>query len=581
MFLLKNKPKRTAINNKLLTTIAIVVLTILLVVLPRILFLNLIPSGFNWDESAYSYNAYTLLQYQSDEYGNKLPLFLQSFGDYKPAFLSYYLAAFFYFFSPNNINARLALLPITTLGLIGIFLLIYKFRGFYFALLTTILVAISPWHIHYSRAVMDPILGFSFFFFGFGILFQQKNNFWQKCFYYFFGGVSLLLSMYVYNAQRLLVPLTFLFILCFSFFYNGKQINFKRDFHKLLFFLIQCLLLFFLVNSRANQRAKDLFLFTDSKYQNHNNEVIYRSTIAEIKYFAYLQKLPTQQLLDFLKQYFIHLQADFLFFGKSLSPRHSFQMHGLLLPSLLPFLIIGMLGFFRIGFNKINGLMFGILLLTPIVGALTTDVPHSGRTLTMLVPLVYFSVEGLLFLWKRIVKTNFFAKNSVFICVMLIIAGNFLFYLRDLYLFFPEKSSSAWQEPMIGLHNFFVAYQLENKHNTIDWHLDLSDDPKIFFAWYGLLSPKQYRPSNDWQYIDYNGIKVFAKRYSDKEKACLLLQDNTILVEEFSKYSIAEINNVDKIGVIKKLNRFHEEDPFYAIYKTGGESAGLREICNQ
>src|SRR3990167_4151380 len=42
------------------------------------------PPSLDWDEASIGYNAYSLLKTGADEYGNKLPLTIRSFGDYKP-----------------------------------------------------------------------------------------------------------------------------------------------------------------------------------------------------------------------------------------------------------------------------------------------------------------------------------------------------------------------------------------------------------------------------------------------------------------------------------------------------------------
>src|SRR3989337_3736551 len=62
---------------------------ILLVIIFISLFLRLYkinsnPPSLDWDEASIGYNAYSLLKTGADEYGNKLPLTIRSFGDYKP-----------------------------------------------------------------------------------------------------------------------------------------------------------------------------------------------------------------------------------------------------------------------------------------------------------------------------------------------------------------------------------------------------------------------------------------------------------------------------------------------------------------
>jgi len=163
----------------------------------RFHWLNLMPSGLNWDEASYGYNAYSLMKTGADEWGENYPLFLKSFGDYKPALLSYLQIPFIKLSGLNEIAIRM---PIAILGLMSIvsWFFIQKklnlFSGKQKNLLLatgTILLAVMPWHIHYSRAAMDPMVSFSFLLMGY-VLFLQKRKFFQ-----WLGVTLLMLSMYL------------------------------------------------------------------------------------------------------------------------------------------------------------------------------------------------------------------------------------------------------------------------------------------------------------------------------------------------------------------------------------------------
>ena len=67
------------------------ILILLLAAVLRLGAISSFPSGFNADEAALGYNAYSLLLTGRDEHGNILPVNLESFGDYKPALYSYLL----------------------------------------------------------------------------------------------------------------------------------------------------------------------------------------------------------------------------------------------------------------------------------------------------------------------------------------------------------------------------------------------------------------------------------------------------------------------------------------------------------
>src|SRR5213593_3272786 len=63
--------------------------------------------GFFIDESSITYNAYTISQSGTDEFGNRWPLFFRAFGDYKNPVYIYLMALVFKVVAPSILAARL------------------------------------------------------------------------------------------------------------------------------------------------------------------------------------------------------------------------------------------------------------------------------------------------------------------------------------------------------------------------------------------------------------------------------------------------------------------------------------------
>src|SRR3990167_9776130 len=127
-------------------------LIIILASLLRIWNLNNFPVGFNADEAAIGYNAYSLLQTGKDEYGSSFPLSFKSFGDYKPGLYFYFVMPFVAILGLNEWAVRI---PSALFG-IGTVILIYFlakeiFKNRWVGIFSSLLLAISPWHIHFSR----------------------------------------------------------------------------------------------------------------------------------------------------------------------------------------------------------------------------------------------------------------------------------------------------------------------------------------------------------------------------------------------------------------------------------------------
>src|SRR5256885_940381 len=86
-----------------LTLVAILGLGLLL----RVVWLSSFPAGFNADEAAIGYNAYSLLQTGKDDYGTPFPLAFKSFGDFKPGLYFYFVWPFVAIFGLNELAVRL------------------------------------------------------------------------------------------------------------------------------------------------------------------------------------------------------------------------------------------------------------------------------------------------------------------------------------------------------------------------------------------------------------------------------------------------------------------------------------------
>src|SRR5438270_3600910 len=73
----------------------------------RIVNLQVSPPGFNADEAALGYNAYSILKTGKDEWGETLPLVFKSFSDYKPGVYVYLDIPFVALFGLNELAVRL------------------------------------------------------------------------------------------------------------------------------------------------------------------------------------------------------------------------------------------------------------------------------------------------------------------------------------------------------------------------------------------------------------------------------------------------------------------------------------------
>jgi len=191
-------------NFKALLILLIIVLAAFL----RLYKLDQFPAGLNADEAAIGYNAYSLLETGRDEHGNAWPVHFKSFGDYKPGLYFYLTLPFVKVLGLNIWAVRLPSAILGTLGVLGIFLLVrelFKNSAISYELsaISSFLLAISPWHLHFSRGGWETNAATFFILVGvFGVLRGLRS---PK--FFVFGFLFLVFSLYTYHSARIIVPL--------------------------------------------------------------------------------------------------------------------------------------------------------------------------------------------------------------------------------------------------------------------------------------------------------------------------------------------------------------------------------------
>ena len=186
--------------------------------------LDLTPNGVHADEASFYINAMSITETGMDEDGNKYPLSIKSFIDPKPALYSYFQIPFIQLLSNPVAASRMPSVVFGVFSLFICFLLIKELASEKLALITTTVIAISPWHIVMSRGTQEVIL--SFFFLVLSLLMivvlQKKEHTKIKVLTFTF---SAFLSMYFYHSAKVLLPLLVAGLLLY-FFKKSKAVIF-------------------------------------------------------------------------------------------------------------------------------------------------------------------------------------------------------------------------------------------------------------------------------------------------------------------------------------------------------------------
>ena len=179
-----------------------VLIIFFLAVFLRFYKLGEIPNGLYQDETAIGYNAYSILQTGKDEHGVSWPLYFKSFGDYKLPVYIYLTAISVKLFGLNEWAVRFPSALFGTLTVVVMYFFVNKLFKTNIAIFSALLLAINPWHLHYSRATFEVTIALFFLMLG-AYLLPRK---------FLVGTLCFIIAFYSYNLTRLLAPL--LYFLC-------------------------------------------------------------------------------------------------------------------------------------------------------------------------------------------------------------------------------------------------------------------------------------------------------------------------------------------------------------------------------
>src|SRR3989344_763446 len=189
---------------------AILLFIILTSVILRFWQLGNVPPSPDWDEAALGWTSYSIMETGKDEYGKSFPTILRSFDDYKPALYAYLVMPFIKIFGLNIFAVRLPSAVFGVIAVIGTYFLVrelfagQKYKD-YLSLLSSFLLAISPWHLQFSRIAFEAQVGLSMNILS--ILFFIKGL--KNKFFLIPSVVFASFSIYVYQSEKVYLPILF------------------------------------------------------------------------------------------------------------------------------------------------------------------------------------------------------------------------------------------------------------------------------------------------------------------------------------------------------------------------------------
>lgn len=441
------------------------------------------PPSLDWDEASLGYNAFSILKTGKDEFGRAWPISIRSFEDYKPAMYTYLTVPAIWIFGLNEYSVRLPSAIMGTLTVLICFFLLKELFSKRVALLATLLLTISPWHLQFSRIAFESNVSLFFVFTGFWFFLKAlKKGVW-----FVPSAFFLVLSFYTYHSPRLVVPFV---LLGWTIFYR-KQIWQQRKYVFIAFILAIFLLIPFVQEALNVGRARLSSVTVISAQGNLNDsikKIEYDESVSDL-----LGKLLHNRRMIYVKAitkgYLDHFNLDFLFFRGDAPDRHHARDMGMLYLWEAPFIAFGLVVLTR---WKNAFPIFWWFLMAPLASSITTGTPHAVRALLFLPIYQIFTAIGIIysFRWmkKFIVFTPviYLAKISVFI----LIAINIFYYFQMYYVHTPNEASKDWQ---YGYKQAVeVAKNFEDQVDKIVMTYKY-DQPHIFVLFFNQVDPVWYQ----------------------------------------------------------------------------------------
>lgn len=489
----------------------------------RLAWLGDIPSGFFRDEAAIGYNAYSLWKTGADEFGMRLPLVFRSFE-------VFFLPLYFYVSVPivgllglSEFSTRFlsALSGISTIYLV--YLIAKNIWDKKAGVFAAFILSISPWHLFYSRGTFEGNLGLTLFTAGFYFWVRFLKKYDIK--HFLFSGIMFALSMYSYQAERVVVPL-FIISAVITSFKNLWKIKTRLFLPTIILFVVMIPLLSLTFKPGGYHRAVGVSVFSqiasppgwvsDVKPGSLiNNKIYLRVRQITSLYFSYFSPRNLFNFGDYNRQRST----------EGISVFYSFMIIGL---------VYGTWKVIKEGTINTRLLMFW-MVFAPVPAALTGDPFHTYRALLVFIPFSILIGYGFSRLgYTKIFLGICFAALSMFIFNYIFVTqvtrahdwdwgySQMIGFINTLpkdkkilidnpstesyihYLFFNKVEPNIYQKEVAFLGNvsdyyYSFSYKIRPikidsfEFRKVDWPTERGNIGTVFVMWGDTLPDSEYK----------------------------------------------------------------------------------------
>ncbi len=405
---------------------AALALIVILAFVFRVLENDEIPHGFFCDEADIGNNAYSLATTGKSVHGSSFPVFFTGLNDGKNPVMIYTAIPFVALGGLNEASVRTTAAFYGVLGIIAIFYLAASLFRIEIGLLAALMLAVSPWHFHFSRIGFETIASVTWI--TASMLFLQLSL--KNIRYLWLAAFSLIAAFFSYTAPKLYIaPL----LLAFLIINIRDTKHWLKQFYFWRIAIVSILILTLMV----------YFALQNSYFFSRWHQVYQETT----------------PVLNYMKSYVNHFSLDFLFltgeidFEGQYLKRHSVSGVGQLYLFQLPFILFGIVFGLR-KYRKETLFVIALTILYPL-GTIFTDVkPQACRSLVGMIPFQIFTASGIYF-FVMLIRRPAIRIAAIIVCVSLFVAS--VGHFAKAYAKYPEYSSGyyGWQSGYVEMLQLF------------------------------------------------------------------------------------------------------------------------------
>lgn len=435
-------------------------------IITRLYLLGVVPSGIHVDEAGMAYDAYNLLNYGTDRYGNPFPVYLINFDAGQSALYAYLASLCIRLFGLSLVSVRIPAVFSGALLLIFGYLIGANIKDKKTGCVIAFLITVCPYFIMSSRWGLDCNLFLGFF--TMSLYFFMKAVECKRLKYYVLAGISYGITLYSYSISWITLPV-FLLIGVIYLCYNRLA-----DWKKLMVMGIPLLLLalplmaVLLVNNGVIHEIKTDCFTVPKLFYYRGGEFSLSNIRSNLKLF---RTLLTHDHLNY--------NADASF--------------GTLYYISIPFLALGFVLYCIRFIKSIKRRVYdpGILVLLMGISVLFCSLVVFDGYIINKANAIYFSfavfiAEALMYVWKKC-KAAAGGLGVVYLVLFLIFCNSYFNVNRNEKMLFFDK----------GLTESVRLVEVEMKEFEGKVYVDPGDiqQPYIYMCLAAKLSPEEFMTS--------------------------------------------------------------------------------------